>query len=553
MINERFGCVFFNPGSASKPLSYRIKAPLLVSIMNLNYLFKYTNRLGIQIDQNDFVFQYQSHPNYPSLLAVSDTLDFKNIQHFAAEVESKEINKLPAQFVANLEISENSPEFVFCQRKGDNFRLWNEGQWIDCDVTRFEKIFRNIVLVLERQSESIDDSVNAFYWRETIFALLILSLLFAFDQRPFWGNIFLCFGVIGTFVSYHAFMKELGLESVVTRSMCSLAKNPSCDSPKLALHRIKIFNDLGLGALSFAFFMFQLSLGLNLSIVGGWAIYAELISILFVPVVLVTTVSFGYQLIVKKLVCPICMIIILVIVFQSFTILRYLPQDFSGSFQLLHIVVINALLIVTGVIQYKNSVTINKKLTAQLAKANHTVRNYDLFNLALKAGDRRFECSNEATGFVLGNPLSKLRLTVVSSLSCGACKDFHRKLLQILEVYGQSITIELKLLFPENSKDKRLQGVHFILYENYRTQSNVEFMKSILAWYEDKDSVLFESSVHRLKTEENAGFFDQEMTWIRANGVHFTPAVFVNGYAFPFQYENSELIYFIAELLDRTN
>jgi hypothetical protein len=546
-------CILFNAGSTSNPPSYRIKAHLFVSTMNLNYLFKYATRLGIKIDQNDFVFQFQSHPNYPSLLAISDTLDFKNIQHFAAEVDSKEINKLPAQFVANLEVVESSPEFIFCQRKGDSFRLLNEGKWIDCDLTRFEKIFRNIVLVLERQSEGVDESVNTFYWRETIFALLILLLLFNFEQRHFWINIFLCFSVIGTFVSYHAFMKELGLESAITKSMCSLTKNANCDSPKLALHRIKIFNDLGFGALSFAFFMFQLSLGLNLSIAGGWAIYAELISILFVPVILVTTVSLGYQLIVKKFACPICMIIILIIIFQAFTILRYLPQDFSGSLQLLHIVLINALLIVTGVIQYKNSVTINKKLTAQLAKANHTVRNYDLFNLALKAGDRRFECSNEPTGFVLGNPLSKSRLTVVSSLSCGACKDFHRNLLQILEVYGQSITIELKLLFPENSNDKKLQEVHFILYENYRTKSNVEFMKSILAWYEDKNSVLFESSVHRSKTEESARFFDQEITWIRANGVHFTPAVFVNGYAFPFQYENSELIYFIPELLDRTN
>lgn len=546
-------CIIFDVRAASKPSSCRIKTLLLAYIMNLNYLFKYADRLGIQIDQSDFVFQYQSHPNYPSLLAVSDTLTFKNIQHFAAEVECEEINKLPVQFVANLEFIENSPEFVFCQRKHNKFRLWNDGKWIDCDIDQFEKIFRNIVLVLGRQSESINESVNTSHWREIIFALLILSLLFTFDQRPFWGNIFLCFGVIGTFVSYQAFMKELGIESVITRSMCSLARNPSCDSPTLTLQRIKIFNDLGLGALSFAFFMFQLSLGLNLSIVGGWAIYAELISILFVPVVLVTTVGLGYQLIVKKPVCPICMIIISVLIFQSFTIARYLPQDFSGSFQLLHIAAINVLLIVTGVVQYKNSVTINKKLTVQLAKANHTVRNYDLFNLALKAGGRRFECSNEATGFVLGNPLSKLRLTVVSSLSCGACKDFHRKLLQVLEVYGESITLELKLIYPKNSKDKKLQEAHFILYQNYRTQSSLDFMRNILAWYEDKNSVLFGSSGQRLKTEESARFFEREITWIQANGIHFTPAVFVNGYAFPSQYENSELIYFIAELLDRKN
>ena len=40
------------------------------------YLFQYLEKDKIFIDQTEFEFQIQSHPNYPSLLAISDTLSF---------------------------------------------------------------------------------------------------------------------------------------------------------------------------------------------------------------------------------------------------------------------------------------------------------------------------------------------------------------------------------------------------------------------------------------------------------------------------------------------
>lgn len=43
---------------------------------NYNYLFQYLEKEGIFIDKNEFLFQMQSHPYYPSLLSVADTLSF---------------------------------------------------------------------------------------------------------------------------------------------------------------------------------------------------------------------------------------------------------------------------------------------------------------------------------------------------------------------------------------------------------------------------------------------------------------------------------------------
>lgn len=41
---------------------------------NYNYLSQYLEKEDIFIGKNEFLFQIQSHPNYPSLLSVADTL-----------------------------------------------------------------------------------------------------------------------------------------------------------------------------------------------------------------------------------------------------------------------------------------------------------------------------------------------------------------------------------------------------------------------------------------------------------------------------------------------
>ncbi len=67
---------------------------------NFSFLFQYLKKENVTIDQNEFVFQAQSHPDYPSLLAFSDTLHFFNIQNGAIRVTASEIIDLPDRFVS---------------------------------------------------------------------------------------------------------------------------------------------------------------------------------------------------------------------------------------------------------------------------------------------------------------------------------------------------------------------------------------------------------------------------------------------------------------------
>ena len=53
----------------------------------------------LQITKSEFLFQFQSHPNYPSALAFSDTLNFMGIKNDAYELEKEFWQELPSTFI----------------------------------------------------------------------------------------------------------------------------------------------------------------------------------------------------------------------------------------------------------------------------------------------------------------------------------------------------------------------------------------------------------------------------------------------------------------------
>jgi hypothetical protein len=72
-----------------------------------NFLYQYLEKEELSIDKTEFDFQIKSHPNYPSLLSIIDTLSFFNIENGVLDVSTSEIELLPNRFVALLE-TENS-------------------------------------------------------------------------------------------------------------------------------------------------------------------------------------------------------------------------------------------------------------------------------------------------------------------------------------------------------------------------------------------------------------------------------------------------------------
>ena len=89
---------------------------------NFSFLFQYLKKEKINIDQNEFLFQVQSHTSYPSLLAISDTLSFLKINNLATRLENENIVHLPDTFIALIQEKTDNPFLAFLERKENGFQ-----------------------------------------------------------------------------------------------------------------------------------------------------------------------------------------------------------------------------------------------------------------------------------------------------------------------------------------------------------------------------------------------------------------------------------------------
>ncbi|WP_396189210.1 hypothetical protein [Flavobacterium sp.] len=85
----------------------------------LNTIISYLHSLGFNHKLNEFKNNYYSHPNYPSLLAITDSLNLLGIENVAANVPFNKINNLPTTFIAELVINNKNNFYII--EKINNF------------------------------------------------------------------------------------------------------------------------------------------------------------------------------------------------------------------------------------------------------------------------------------------------------------------------------------------------------------------------------------------------------------------------------------------------
>lgn len=78
----------------------------------------YVKSEGGKINYDEYLFQAKTHPDYPNILAITDTLSFFNIDNGLLNVESRDIELLPNRFVTLLKNQQNNQsQLYFIEKK----------------------------------------------------------------------------------------------------------------------------------------------------------------------------------------------------------------------------------------------------------------------------------------------------------------------------------------------------------------------------------------------------------------------------------------------------
>lgn len=420
--------------------------------VKFNYLFKMLEKEELTIDKAEFEFQIQSHPDYPSLLSISDTLSFFNIDNGVIRVAISDIELLPDRFVALLREEKSEPKLYFIEKKGADYFCFHDKKTIPISKTELESRWQGIVLLAEKPiNEAVLKSTkNNWSWFLHFFTLLLLAVVLATFQTALSTKLFLVFPIMGLLFSVAALKDLFGTKSELLNSFCNMTASTSCTSV-VGSSKWKIFEIVNFSDLSMVFFSFQF-MGLFFSILtNNTDSFFTLQKILLVFAVPVIFASIYYQKFVEKKWCPICLVIISIILLE----LGYLFVFQNVAFAVAVIsILLYGLVFMSVLIAWlalKKLLTSQKKLKEFQFKGIRFMRNYEIFKNNLLASEKT-ELSDSP--IVIGNKESKLEIALITSPFCGYCKEAHEMLEKIALANKDNLKVKIIINADVDSLDE---------------------------------------------------------------------------------------------------
>ena len=513
---------------------------------NFNFLFHYLEKENINIDKSEFVFQIQSHPDYPSLLAISDTLTFFRINNIALRTEIAEIEMLPKRFIALLSDENNTHQFHLIEEKAGNYIYIKNRKRITIAKQELELRWQNIVFFIEKAEKKPRKSKSKIY----SILLTIYFISFLLVLLEFKGNLansmFFIFSAFGILFSIAAQKDLFGTKSELISNFCNISASTNCDTITSST-KWRLFEWVNFSDLSIVFFTSQF-LGLFTFILANN--YKDFFAIQFfllccsVPVILL---SLYFQKFVEKKWCPICLVIIGLNLLELSYLFLSKETNFIFSLSSLLLFAFVFLTISLIWIFLKKIFVSQKDLKEFQFKAIRFMRNYDVFKNTLLTSRK---IAFPEIPLTLGNKESNTTITIITSPFCRHCKKIHEIVERVLE--NHSAHLQIKIIMKTDLKTQSEDKTLFFrsLYSIYSVNNTKPFIIALKNWFINEDLKGWLTKFKLILDKDSDKILVMHNDWCELNELNFTPAIFINGYEYPKQYQREDLEYFINELIE---
>lgn len=517
------------------------------------FIFLYLKKEQIKIDEDEFIFQFESHPDYPSLLAISDTLTFFNILNKALKVTLSEVELLPDAFIALLNSDNGNPFLSYLSRKGDSFICTNKDSDKSNIITKneLESKWGNIVFLIEKDENSKKIIINRSYTNLFLIILCIALFLSVIIVTSSGINsaLFYIFPIVGFLFSFAALKDLFGTKSELLDYFCHITTFSGCEEV-VGSTKWKIFETLSFSDLSITFFSTQFIALLLMSLsnnTSDYFIIQAILSVLEIPVIFL---SLFYQKFVEKKWCPICLSIIAVILLELVYVLSLGNNLFAVSNFGILVFLFIYVTILTIWFPLKNLFIKQKELKELKVNSNRFKRNYKLFKNTLLS-NQKYDLPNNP--ILLGNNNnSNMHISIITHPYCRHCKVVHEMMEDIYNKQGEnlSISILLKIDFESANEDLKLLCRNLVAIQ--LEKGDKAFKVALRSWFENKNLKLWLAiyGSATLDIEKTDSILNLHNSWCKENNITFTPVIFIQGYQYPEMYDRKELIFFIKDLIE---
>lgn len=501
-------------------------------------------RLHIPVSPALIKRQLKTHPDYPSLLSITDTLDYLGIENAAMQIEKNLLHEVTTPFLAHLKT--NGGEFVMADNR-------------DTLEKNFPGFFNNwggVVVMAEKNPEWKNkeneeflkkDKQNAFKRNTAIIVVLLMAFAASVFSSGWLITSLIIVALAGVFVSWLIVSKDLGIENAIADQVCG--EEAGCDvviksgGAKLPLGLT--WSDIGISW--FGSLLILLIIGSFTESSGG---ITGLLSYLSATAIPFTFFSVYYQWRVAKKWCRLCLMTVGLLCIQ---VALLLPSLITGTLPVMEIKDILTLLTILFFVSI-SWLTFKDNFSKINIWENEALK-----GLRFKMSEPVFSAMLQKTRVVdvtawqhdiqLGNCEAPVQIMVACSPYCAPCAKAHEVLHELLETHNQAFGLTIRFtLIADSKEDKRAEAIQYILQHIHEVCANkTQEEKSVYSgmilqeWFKHMNYEIFTAAFPNRNKINVTSILLQHEKWSKSSDIRFTPTVFINGRELPAGYEVADI------------
>ncbi len=493
-------------------------------------------RNNVAVEWSEFEEVLCSHPDYPSLLALTETLELYRIEYAALKINPEDMEANGFPFLAHLKEKQGNYVVVTGYRKGKVEYIDNKEGKKRENLGDFCARWEGVAVYVASACKRVFPRMGM---ERCVFLGLILWLLmigYCLGKGMSWMFVYQGYGlikVIGFVLSCMLLLHELGEgQEGWMQKICHFSKKSDCD---------KVLN-------SGASRLFGISLAdIGTVYFAGGILYwwigdeIQLLFYLSLCVFPYTLFSLWYQLRKVRRICLFCMGVVLCLWGEvSVSVFFALPLNLSWK---LMRECVGALCCFGGVVGcvYLLKRMIKYRQEAHWLKVNNLkLKREKVVYGALQSEMPEVEPEYSDSDIIFYEGSGERKVIVVLSPFCNPCVGLHERLERLTEKYICDFTVVLRFIGTPGIEKESVNQVTLGLIEVYHTQGREAFRRALSVWFQKRMPEHLPIGKYSSRTIRTLA---DSVAWCERVGIHSTPLILVGKRILPPYYGVEDLGY----------
>ncbi len=506
---------------------------------------------GVSISTKELISELEIHPDYPSILSISDVFNWFNVQNDVYHVDATDLPDVPLPFIAHTRAN----EFVVVSNLTTNTITLSDHEHDNriIPLQEFTDIYSGVVLVVTDTStaiaakQSAADRLAPYKIPAAITGLVMafIAILLLGTQNLSgltWQTTMLVVAkTAGLITTVLLLAQSIDKNNPLAQILCGGDSKTNCNAI-LTSQAAVVFKGLTWSEVGFFYFA---GTWLALLFGGNSLQLLQCLAVLNILGLPYTMYSLHYQARVARQWCILCTTVQALLWLEFIPLITFVKMPFVISMPVIVMLLICLIIPVAGwmllkpVIQKAQQARI---LKYQLKKFKY---NRELFAASLKE-QAQYTLPADEWSIVLGNANARTVITMVSNPYCPPCGKTHQELDTWLDKLSE---IQLRIVFTayNQDNDKKTPVTRHLMALN--EQYDKATVKNALHDWYSQEQKSYEKWAKRYPVtldESRFRLLDEQRNWCDIAEVRSTPTLMINGYRLPKTYRLQDIKYMLS-------